>query len=792
MNINPNPKFFNLFKDDNDIEKGISDDLFRIFKSSKNPHIICIYGDARLGKSTKMNQIIHGIKSADYFKLQQPFKTRVELHTTQTKGCNFYGPIKVKEIINKNDLDINEFNQNIINDDLFFVDTEGLKSIDPITKAFVAGILTILQIATIKILYIPILSNEKIDEISKNTKLSNILKLYNNLSETIVLIRDYQIEEGNDINKMRQELGEQKEICQNKINDYLNRINAKNTICELLPNFDLAKRKIGKYQECYKEQMHNLVYSIISNIKINPALTGIKITELIKEFLDIFKKVKNIESLKNAEIAIDAIILSLFKNKLEQIYTNIKVGNLFDFLLSLGDNMDDLKNYIINSIKIDMKNTWDLYYDSIKKEIDIELDKYCSQIKNDMLKYYYKIKEGIEKESNNFMNHFKNNELKKYLSKFHFYEQINMNNLNSFVENKINSFIRKSKGKIDIIKIKDNYYEYNLIKNIKDNINNNLQYKIKSLPEWKLYKIKLLNDIKKNVTDIFINELLSKDKNQIDLNIDKNLNSLEYKIQLYIVNNNFIIYNSEEFQKDLEPTYEQVKVILEDIIKSIEAEKLKKEMILKKTIADGIYFIKPAKFQNKWHNKYLQMRDNYLEVWDRRYNSNQRFEIKYDQQKRSYTIRNIALNKYLYSSNNDASIYGTDNSWNKESQWHIVFSDDNNYEIISELNGHLLGFMNGVQSNNGNRASCFARSEPINHKFIFEPAFAYFPKPNFNNPPYTDPKSIVDALGSIGVENSLEYRAIIGMKNGITGDPKSPPFSIELLRRIKEGSLLIP
>ena len=117
---------------------------------------------------------------------------------------------------------------------------------------------------------------------------------------------------------------------------------------------------------------------------------------------------------------------------------------------------------------------------------------------------------------------------------------------------------------------------------------------------------------------------------------------------------------------------------------------------------------------------------------------------------------------------------------------------DNNYEIISELNGHLLGFMNGVQSNNGNRASCFARSEPINHKFIFEPAFAYFPKPNFNNPPYTDPKSIVDALGSIGVENSLEYRAIIGMKNGITGDPKSPPFSIELLRRIKEGSLLIP
>ena len=56
----------------------------------------------RTGKSTKMNQIVNGTKSADYFKLKTPFKTRVELNTTETKGCNFYGPIKVKDIdINK-------------------------------------------------------------------------------------------------------------------------------------------------------------------------------------------------------------------------------------------------------------------------------------------------------------------------------------------------------------------------------------------------------------------------------------------------------------------------------------------------------------------------------------------------------------------------------------------------------------------------------------------------------------------------------------------------------------------
>lgn len=789
--MSKSPKFFNLFKDDNDIEKGISDDLFQIFKTSKNPHIICIYGDARLGKSTKMNQIVNGTKSIDYFKLKTPFKTRVELHTTETKGCNFYGPIKVKDIINNNDLDINEFDKNIINDDLFFVDTEGLKSIDPITKAFISGILTILQIATIKILYIPILNNEKLEEISKNTKLSNILKIYENLSETIVLIRDIQLQEGNDINQMRFELLEQKEICQNKINDYLNKLKEKNAICEVLPNYELSKRNIGKYQDCYKEQMHNLIFSIISNIKKNPNLTGIKITELIKEFLDIFKKVKNIESLKNAEIAINKIILSLFQNKLEQIYTNIKEGNLFNYLISLGDNIDNIKDYIINSIKIDMKNTWDFFYDTIKQDIDMELHKHSSQILNDITSYYYKIKEKIQKDYDTFVNKIKN-ENNKILSKFNFVEQINKKELYSSVEKKINSFIKANKGIIDIIKIKDNYYEYNLIKNAKDNINNNLNYKIKSLPEWNLYKIQILNEIKKSVTEPFIHKIKSKNKNKIDLNINNQLNSLELKIQLYIVDHNFIIYNNSEFQKDLEPTYEQVKVILEDIIKAIKAEELKREQLIKRTIADGVYFIRPVKFQNKWYNKYLQMMNNNLVFWDRRYDSNQRFEIKYNQDKKYYNIKHIPTNQYIYT-DIDTNVFGTDNGNYLQAQWHIVFSDDNNYEIISEFNGNYLGLMNNVQANNGNKISCFGKddSNSINYKFIFEPVFTHFPKPDFHHP-YSDPKSIVDALGSIGVENTGEYRTMIGNRNGIPGVPLSPQYNIEMLRRIKEGSLLIP
>ena len=78
-----------------------------------------------------------------------------------------------------------------------------------------------------------------------------------------------------------------------------------------------------------------------------------------------------------------------------------------------------------------------------------------------------------------------------------------------------------------------------------------------------------------------------------------------------------------------------------------------------------------------------------------------------------------------------------------------------------------------------------------NYKFIIEPVFSHFPRPNFHHP-YSDPNSIVDALGSNGIDCTKEYRIAIGIKNGIPGAPLSPPYNIEMLRRIKEGTLLIP
>ena len=66
-----------------------------------------------------------------------------------------------------------------------------------------------------------------------------------------------------------------------------------------------------------------------------------------------------------------------------------------------------------------------------------------------------------------------------------------------------------------------------------------------------------------------------------------------------------------------------------------------------------------------------------------------------------------------------------------------------------------------------------------------------FPKPTFRHP-YTDRNSIVDALKSIGVNSSIQYRTAIGQRNGIPGRPGSRPYNIRMLNLLKSGQLIIP
>ena len=88
---------FQLFKNNDDIEEGLSLNFVEAIKKCSNPHIICIHGSGSIGKSTKLNQIINGTCSINYFDNQGPFNTsKEELNLIKNKNeesCNIYGPI---------------------------------------------------------------------------------------------------------------------------------------------------------------------------------------------------------------------------------------------------------------------------------------------------------------------------------------------------------------------------------------------------------------------------------------------------------------------------------------------------------------------------------------------------------------------------------------------------------------------------------------------------------------------------------------------------------------------------
>ena len=68
------------------------------------------------------------------------------------------------------------------------------------------------------------------------------------------------------------------------------------------------------------------------------------------------------------------------------------------------------------------------------------------------------------------------------------------------------------------------------------------------------------------------------------------------------------------------------------------------------------------------------------------------------------------------------------------------------------------------------------------------PSPACFPIPNYSG------VSIVDALKTIGVDSSYEYRCKIAARNGIgEGDYKARPHeNLQMLDLLKQGKLIIP
>ena len=804
-------EMFPLFKNNDNIEEGLSDKFISKLSQCNNPHIICVYGDARLGKSTKLNQIINGTISNNYYSLREPFKTKLEIHTTQTKGCDFYGPVKVRDLIDRNEIDINDlegFDRNILNHELFFVDTEGLKSIDIVTKTCIAGILTILQISSIKILYMPTLENEKFEEVAKNSKLSNILRIFDNVSETIVLIRDVPInDEYKTYLQIDAELNNnQKGIFTEKIGKFFDKLNAKRAICELLPNYELAKNNYEEYSLAYQMQMKNLIMTFLSKINNND-INGTRLIDIIKELIEIFKQVEDIDVMRNTDNALNSILKNTFEQKVNKFYDEIKdrITQLDRALIGLENNNQGIKDYLIDYTRNGLRETWDIYNDSIKNEVDNIIDKYQYKLSLDINSKSKEIQDKIIDEEKKILTLSQNNDVDGFFKKFTFFEEINQNQVDELIQKIINDFFAKLENEFNCLspKFKQEVQEY-----LKNTLNENLKYRINSMPTRENYLIKIFEEIKLTISNPFVFELLNKSKEEIEKNLE--LEVLKSKIDLYLSQINVKQPNKEDFQKKLKELYEDIINKLKQRIVSIEKdEDIKKflEAQLKgRTIANAMYIIKPISIQNKVVN----MDNNNLLIGEFKNENKQKFNIEYDSFHKCYTIQNVENGQFLTC--DDSTIFFSGKNNNENQQWHITNNDNGGYEIILEKNKKLMQVEENA--NNGSGVSCQEKKGKPNQTFYFEattktmppppkpkeppryipppqPQVNYFPRPNWHYP-YINQVSIVDALGSVGYPNDRAYRIRIGARNNIPGTPLSPDYNTRMLNLMKEGRLIIP
>ena len=804
-------EMFPLFKNNDNIEEGLSDKFISKLSQCNNPHIICVYGDARLGKSTKLNQIINGTISNNYYSLREPFKTKLEIHTTQTKGCDFYGPVKVRDLIDRNEIDINDlegFDRNILNHELFFVDTEGLKSIDIVTKTCIAGILTILQISSIKILYMPTLENEKFEEVAKNSKLSNILRIFDNVSETIVLIRDVPInDEYKTYLQIDAELNNnQKGIFTEKIGKFFDKLNAKRAICELLPNYELAKNNYEEYSLAYQMQMKNLIMTFLSKINNND-INGTRLIDIIKELIEIFKQVEDIDIMRNTDNALNSILKNTFEQKVNKFYDEIKdrIAQLDIALIGLENNNQGIKDYLIDYTRNGLRETWDIYNDSIKNEVDNIIDKYQYKLSLDINSKSKEIQDKIIDEEKKILTLSQNNDVDGFFKKFTFFEEINQNQVDELIQKIINDFFAKLENEFNCLspKFKQEVQEY-----LKNNLNENLKYRINSMPTRENYLIKIFEEIKLTISNPFVFELLNKSKEEIEKNLE--LEVLKSKIDLYLSQINVKQPNKEDFQKKLKELYEDIINKLKQRIVSIEKdEDIKKflEAQLKgRTIANAMYIIKPISIQNKVVN----VDNNNLLIGEFKNENKQKFNIEYDSFHKCYTIQNVENGQFLTCDDTIIVFIGKNNDVNQ--QWHITNNDNGGYEIILEKNKKLMQVEENT--NNGSGVSCQEKKGKPNQTFYFEattktmppppkpkeppryipppqPQVNYFPRPNWHYP-YINQVSIVDALGSVGYPNDKAYRIRIGARNNIPGTPLSPYYNTRMLDLMKQGRLIIP
>ena len=190
------------------------------------------------------------------------------------------------------------------------------------------------------------------------------------------------MKDDNNLRNLNYDIDIEKNDLKIKIDNFLKNIKINNVKFEILLNYEKSKNNISEFSSCYKEQMRNLVYLILTNIRPNNDMDGNKLIKIINEFIEIFNHSENIETIKNEENPLNSILVSTFKQKIQNFYITL-LNKINSIDKSIIMNQQSFKNYLTNIIKNELKDFWPFYYDSIKNEIDNEIEKLAQQLSID-------------------------------------------------------------------------------------------------------------------------------------------------------------------------------------------------------------------------------------------------------------------------------------------------------------------------------------------------------------------------------------------------------------------------
>ena len=160
------------FITENNGQLSLNKEVINMISNSINPRFILFYGKTRLGKSTTLNKLIKGNLDSWKFINKKQFNSTDSINSV-TKGCDIFGPIKIKELIKRHNIKDLLIEEDF---DVFFCDTEGIESLDSIQKTTITGILTLLQVCNISVFMIhKFCSGNDFKEIYSQIQLSKIL-----------------------------------------------------------------------------------------------------------------------------------------------------------------------------------------------------------------------------------------------------------------------------------------------------------------------------------------------------------------------------------------------------------------------------------------------------------------------------------------------------------------------------------------------------------------------------------------------------------------------------------------